>query len=126
MVVGIVFILNPNVVSDFSSWVERMTNEKILSRPPQVLITSAALFFGLIGLSDFFMAGTRLAVFKVKRRVLADILSGVALLLFSYLIYLYGNRALTWQAVLATEVVAAGLLIVLYSVLRHLFLKKNE
>jgi hypothetical protein len=61
---------------------------------------------------------------KHMRRVLADILSGVALALFSYLIYLYGTHAFAWQMVLAAEAVTVGLLIILYSVLRYLFPKK--
>jgi hypothetical protein len=124
LIVGIIFLANPNVVSDFRLWIERLTTEKTLSRPPQGLIDSAALFFGLIGLSDFFLAGVRFIADKRMRRVLVDILSGVALVLFSYLIYLYGRHTLTWQMALATEAVACGLLIILYSVLRYLFPKK--
>jgi len=124
VVVGAVFLANPSVVSSFSSWIEQMTTAKTLSRPPQGLIDSATIFFGLIGLSDFFLAGVRFMADKRMRQVLADILSGVALVLFSYVIYLYGRHTLTWQMVLATEAVACGLLIILYSVLRYLFPKK--
>lgn len=126
LIVGIIFVINPNVFSDFRLWIEKLTNEKALSRPPQGLITSATLFFGLIGLSDFFVAGVRFMTDKAKRRVLADILSGIALILFSYLIHLYGGHALTWQMVLAIEIVACGLLVVLYSVLLYLFPKKLQ
>jgi len=124
LIVGIIFVVNPNVISDFGSWIEKMTKEKTLSRPYQGLIDSAALFFGLIGLSDFFLAGVRFMADKRIRRVLTDILSGVALVLFSYLIYLYGSHVLAWQIVLAMEAIACGLLIILYSVLRYLFPKK--
>jgi len=126
LVVGVVFLANPNVVSNFSSWIEQMTNENALSRPPQGLIDSATLFFVLIGLSNFLLAGIRFMADKVMKRVLADILSGVALVLFAYLIYLYGRHALAWQMVLAVEAVACGLLIILYTVLRYLFPKKLQ
>jgi hypothetical protein len=124
VIVGIVFIANPNVISSFGSWSEQMADEKTLLRPPLDLINSAALFFGLIGLSDFFLAGVRFIAYRITRRVLSNILSGVALVLFSYLIYLYGRYYLTWQVALATEVVACGLLIMVYSVVRYLFTKK--
>ena len=88
LIVGIVFVANPNLVSDFSSWIEQMTDEQHLIRPSEGLVSSAILFFGLIGLSDFFKAGIRLWIAKVMRQVLADILSGVALVLFAYLIHL--------------------------------------
>jgi hypothetical protein len=124
VIVGIVFIANPNVISSFSSWTEQMAKAKSLLRPPQDLIDSAALFFGLIGLSDFFLAGVRFIAYRVTRRVLSNILSGVALVLFSYLIYLYGRHGLTWQVALATEVVACGLLVIVYSIMHYLFPKK--
>jgi len=124
IIVGIIFVANPDIVSDFSSWIEQMTEEQALKRPPLGLITSATIFFLLIGLSNFFLAGVRLMFDKVRRRVLADILSGVALVLFAYLIHLYGGYALAWQMVLAIEVVVCGLLVVLYSTMRYVFLKE--
>jgi len=126
VIVGITFVANPNAVTQFSSWVEQMSKQQALSRPPQGLIDSATLFFGLIGLSSFFVASVRFMAKKDMRRVLGDILFGVALVLFSYLIYLYGSHALAWQMVLAIEAVACGLLIILYSSLRYLFPKKLQ
>jgi len=124
LIVGIIFLANPNLVSDFRLWIEKLTTEKTLSRPPQGLIDSAALFFGLIALSNFVMVGVRFMAHQRLRRVLGDILSGVALVLFSYFIYLYGTHTLTWQMALAAEAVTCGLLIILYSVLHYLFPKK--
>jgi drug/metabolite transporter (DMT)-like permease len=124
VIIGIVFIANPNVISNFSSWTEQMTKAKSLLRPPQDLIYSAALFFGLIGLSDFFLAGVRYVSHRTRRRVLSNMFSGVALILFSYLIYLYGRHDVTWPVAFATEIVACGLLIILYSTLRYLFPRK--
>jgi len=126
LIVGIIFLANPNLVSDFRLWIERLTTEKTLSRPPQGLIDSATLFFGLIGLSNFFLAGIRFMANKAMRRVLADILTGVALVLLSFLIYLYGSHVLAWQMVLAIEAVACGLLIILYSLMRYIFPKKLQ
>jgi hypothetical protein len=120
LIVGIIFVANPNIVSDFGLWVERLTSEKHLLRPPQGLITSATLFFGLIGLSNFLVAGIRFLIDRSRRRALTDALSGVALVSFSYLIYLYGSYALTWQMVLAVEVVVCGLLVIAYSAIRYL------
>ena len=124
LMVGIIFLANPNLISDFSSWIERMRTQETLLRPTQGLIDSAALFFALIGISNFFLAGIRFMARQRLRRVLSGILSGVALVSFSYFIYLYGTRALTWQMTLAAEAVVCGLIIILYSVLRYLFPKK--
>jgi hypothetical protein len=124
LIVGIIFLANPKLISDFSSWVKKLSTEKTISRPPLTLINSAALFFGLIGISDFLLAGVRFMAHQRLRRVFVSILSGFALVLFSYFIYLYGEQTITWQMVLAAEVVTCGLLIILYSVLRYLFPKK--
>lgn len=123
LIVGSVFLVNPNIISDFQLWIEQMINEQGLVRPTGGLINSATIFFGLIGLSNFFTAGIRLLVYKARRRALTDILSGVALTLFAYLIYLYGGDVLTWQVVLAIEAVVVGLLVILYSIVRYMFLK---
>ena len=123
IIVGIVFVANPGLVSDFSSWIEQMTDKQHLIRPVEGLINAAVLFFGLIGLSDFFKAGIRLWIAEARRQVLGDILSGVALVLFAYLIHLYGSNVLTWQMVLATEAIVVGLLVVLYSIVRYVFSK---
>lgn len=122
LIVGIVFIANPNLISDFISWIEQMTDKQHLIRPEE-LISSATLFFTLIGLSNFFEAGIKLWIGKTRRQVSADILSGVALVLFAYLIHLYCIYALTWQIVIAIEAIAVGLLVVSYSIARYVFLK---
>lgn len=126
VIVGIIFVANPNAVSQFSSWIEQMSTQQALSRPPKGLIDSATLFFGLIGISNFFLAGVRFMADKTLKRVIADILTGIALILFSCLIYLYGRHALVWQMALAIEVVACGILIILYGVLRYVFPKKIQ
>jgi hypothetical protein len=124
LIVGIIFLANPTLISDFNSWVKKLSTDKTISRPPLELINSVALFFGLIGISDFFLAGVRFMTHQRLRRILTEILSGVALVLFSYFIYLYGGQTLSWQMVLAAEAVIVGLLVILYSVLRYLFPKK--
>lgn len=126
LIVGIVFLANPNIFSHINSWVQEMAEKKTLLRPPQDLIDSASLFFVLIGASNFFMAGIRLVGDKAVRRIFADILTGVALVLFGYLIYLYGAHTLGWQMVLAIEAVACGLLVILYSIIHYLFPKKTR
>jgi hypothetical protein len=123
LAVGLVFVINPQLFSDFCLWIEQMRTMENLVRPPRGLIVSAIVFFGLIGLSDFFKAGIRFWIAQSRRQVLADILSGAALTLFAYLIYLYGNYTIGWQMALAIEAVAVGLLVILYSIIRSVSLK---
>ena len=123
LTVGIVFTLNSNIIDDFRLWIQQISTRQIPVRPPEGLIFGAALFFGLIGVFEFVMAGIRLATNDIKRRVLADIFTGIALILFAYLLNLYGGRYFTWQMVLGTEAIACGILITIYSVARYSFRK---
>jgi hypothetical protein len=121
LTLGIVFTLNPNVIEDFRLWVELMSTSHILVRPPEGLIFSAMYFFGIVGVFNFAMAGIRLATNDIKRRVLSDIFSGIALILFAYLINLYGGHFLTWEMVIGLEAIACGLLVTVYSIVRYSF-----
>lgn len=126
IIIGIVITVNSNVFSNFLVWFEQLTNEKVWIRPPEELITSSTLFFGLIGLSNFFLATLRFIVTRSKRRVLTEFLSGFALIFFAYLIRLYNNYVLRLRMVLAIEVVVCGLIIIFYSILRYILYKHNE
>ena len=121
LTVGIIFTLNPNIVDDFSLWIKLISTSHMPVRPPEGLIFSAMYFFGLIGVFDFAMAGIRLAANDLKRRVLTDIFSGIALILFAYLLQLYGGHYLSWQTVLGMEAIACGLLVTVYSIARYWF-----
>jgi hypothetical protein len=89
--------------------------------PPEGLIYSATLFFSVVGIFDFAMAGIRLAAHDLKRRVFTDVLSGFALILFAYLIHLYIENYFTWQMVLGTEAIVCGILVTVYSIARYWF-----
>jgi len=119
LTVGIIFTLNPNIVDNFRSWIVQISTERKLVRPADELIFSATYFFGLIGVFDFAMAGIRLAANDLKRRVITDIFSGIALILFAYLLQLYGEHYLLWQMVLGMEAIACGLLVTVYSIARY-------
>jgi hypothetical protein len=123
LIIGIIFVANPNIFSQLNSWTNKMSQAQKLLRPPAGIINSAVLFFALVGLSDFFVSGIRLVTHRRRRRALRDVFSGVAVITFSYLVYLYGQRTLVWQVALAYEVVAIGLLIIVYALVRHLLIR---
>jgi hypothetical protein len=125
LAVAIVLIANPFLLSDFRLWVEKMTNDGVLTRPPVGLITSAATLFFLIGLSGFIKAAIRLRLAKFNRRVFADVLSGVAPVSFAYLITLYGSHVITWLLVLAIEAAVCGVLLISYSIMLFVFFKER-
>lgn len=121
LIVGVVYISNPDILSGFISWVRTMADLGTMFRPPTPLISSAVLFFALIGFSNLLTASIRVMVDKVWRRILSDVLAGAGLLLFAYLINLYGQHAITWTNVIAVMAIAFGALVIAYSLLRNLF-----
>lgn len=123
IIIGVIFVANPNVLSQFNSWINQMSKARALLRPSLGIINSVALFFALIGLSDFFVSGLRAMTHRRKWRALRGFFSGVALISFSYFVYLYGQHTLVWQMVLALEILVIGLLIIIYSATRYLLIR---
>lgn len=118
IVVGVILITNPNLFSEIGTWVEQMTDKGTVVRPPDGLIFSGAVFFGLMGVSNFIKVALRLAVDSSRRTALSEMHSGVALVCFAYFLHLYSNYGISWQLTLALEIVAIGLLVISYSALR--------
>ena len=126
IIIGIVITANSNVFSVFFSWIKQLATEKIWIRPSDEFITSITLFFGLSGISNFFIAALRFITKRNRRRVLTEILSGFALLFFAYLLNLYNNYVLRLRMVLAIEIVICGLLIIMYSISRYILHSHHE
>ncbi|MBS7657231.1 MAG: zinc ribbon domain-containing protein [Candidatus Bathyarchaeia archaeon] len=124
LAVGITYTLNTNIIEDFRFWIEELSLRKTIVEPPSGLIFSATIFFGSSGIFSFIKAIVRIATNDIKRRILADIFSGLALLLFAYLIKLYGTGALSWQTALGTEIIVCGLLVALYSIISSLLRRR--
>lgn len=121
LVVGAVFLSNPSVPAELIDWVRLMADLSAPIRPQASLISSATLFFGLVGFSNLFTAVVRVLMDKVWRRILPDLLAGAGFFAFAYLISLYAKEAITFTNVIAVEAVVFGISVVLYAVLRDMF-----
>jgi len=126
IIIGIIISVNTSVFSNFLVWLNQLTNGKVWIRPSEDLITSVTLFFGLLGISNFFIAALKLIFNRSKRRGLSDIFSGIALILFAYMFNLYNDNVLRLRMILAIEVIICGLLIILYSILWYMFYKPDS
>lgn len=114
VILGIVYAANPGVFGQFLDWSRQWATGGAPSRPPRELIASAALFFGLTGVSSFAIGALRLGTSGLWVRAIGDGMSGVALLALAFLLSLYERRALSGAGVLALEAVVVGLLIFVY------------
>jgi len=114
VILGIVFALNPNVGSEFYGWVESSAKSAVALRPPDTLIASAQIFFGLATLSGFATAGMRYASERTVMRPLADVLASLATLAFAILLGMFRQGEVSGPVALAIEAAVVGVLIVVY------------
>jgi len=114
LIVAVVWASNPLVFSQFISWIGDIARAATLPRPPDPLIWSAALLFGLGAGSGYFTAVLRASVVRQRWRAVGDVLSATATLVFAVLLSAYANHVLSGWAVIALEVATVGFLIFLY------------
>lgn len=114
VILGVVFITNSQVFNQLFSWLAGMGKQGVAFRPPDGLISSAALFWALAGVSGFGMAFLRLSLQRLWVRALADVFSGVGEIVFAALLTLYGSQLMTSSEVLAVEVIVVGVLLFVY------------
>ena len=114
IVAAIVVLANPGVFSDLTTWFSSFFPGPVWVRPPQTLIGSAVVFFGLNGLGGFLSAFLRLTVNRRKAKALSDGLAALGTVVFAYLLVLYGDRVLTGPQVLTVLTAVVGVLIIVY------------
>lgn len=95
--------------------------EGVFVPPSSQLRYVFALFLGLIGVSDFVMAGIRVVLRQSWRRPLQDVLSGVGVISIAYLVYLNSQRLMTWQMVVVLAIVTVGILVIVYGIIVSYF-----
>jgi len=116
LIVGGIFLAYPWIPSEIQALFEKLAKGAPES-PSSQLRYVFALFLGLIGASNFAMAGIRVAFRQSWRRPLRDALSGVGLISFAYLVYLNSQRLMTWQITLVLGIVIIGILVILYGII---------
>jgi len=116
IIVGVVFLANPGLFADSETWAKSFTPTGGIPRPPDSMIVSAITFFLAAGVFDFITAGIRYAMKARPRKVLADVMTGIAWIVLAGFTYLYLMRTISGPVVVASELVAIGVLIIVYLV----------
>nr|AKQ03929.1 hypothetical protein [uncultured euryarchaeote Rifle_16ft_4_minimus_39] len=116
IVIGVVFLANPNLITEFAQWMDRWAKQGWVPRPPDTLIGSAILFSAAVGVTNLVTAIARWFVRRSNHRILGDILTSIAWFTLSSLTYLYLVRTLAGPVVVAAESVVVGVLLILYIV----------
>ncbi|MEM2873113.1 MAG: zinc ribbon domain-containing protein [Nitrososphaerales archaeon] len=120
LIVGYIFSTNTWILSEFQAFFESL-GEGVFVPPSSQLRYVFALFLGLIGASDFVMAGIRVFLRQSWRRPLQDVLSGVGVISIAYLVYLNSQRLMTWQMVVVLAIVTVGILVIVYGIIVSYF-----
>ncbi len=118
LIIGYIWYTHPGIFSDIRDLFVRLGEERVF-KPSTMLINAFAVFLSLCGVSNFVVAGIRVAVRQPFRRPLGDILSGIFLILFSYFVSLYSQGLLIWQTVIFLLLLFGALLIIIYATIRY-------
>lgn len=121
VIAGIIFYTYGNPLWDFISWVESMGDAGYLIKPPIRLLDAAYSFFGLSGLANIVTVVLRFTVDKNPRRIMSDLLTGIGLGTFAYLISLYSVDTLSFSGFIGSQAIVVGLLIIVYYISRNMW-----
>jgi len=114
LVLGIVFYLNGNLLTELRRWWEQILAGRGAFRPPEGVITSAGLFWGLLGVANFGVGFLRWFFTRSRIRTLGALLGGIAMVTFSYLLYRYSLRDLSGSLIVSLEAAVIAVLLFVY------------
>jgi len=114
LIVGIVFTLNTNLLNDLRLWSDLVVANGLFVRPPDGIIASGIIFFGLLGLSNFLTSGLRWILDRSRFGALARVLAGVGFLSLAFLTWRYSLRAMSGSLVISVWTAILGTFLVIY------------
>jgi Protein of unknown function (DUF835)/zinc-ribbon domain len=114
LIVGIVFTLNTGLLTDLRLWSDLIVANGLFVRPPDGIITSGIIFFGLLGLSNFLTSGLRWILDRSRFGALARVLAGVGFLSLAFLTWRYSLRAMSGSLVISVWTAILGTFLVIY------------
>ncbi len=114
LILGVLFYMNQNLVTDLRVWWDQLVAGQILVRPPEGVITSGVVFWGLIGVTKIILAPARWVVRRTKIHTLGAVLGGIGTIAFAYLLTRYAARDFTGWQVAGYEAGVIAFLLVIY------------
>jgi hypothetical protein len=114
LVLGVVFYLNGNLLTELRRWWDQILAGRAAFRPPEGVIVSAGLFWGLLGVSNFGIAFLRWFFTRSRIRTLGALLGGIAMVTFSYFLYRYSVRDMSGSLVVSLEAAVIAVLLFVY------------
>ena len=114
VILGLVFTLNTNLLNDFRAWWDTVVPGSLFVRPPEGIIGSGIVFFGLLGFSNFLTSGLRWVLDRSRFGALARVLAGLGFVSLAVLIWRYSQRTISGSLVLSIWTAVLGSLLVAY------------
>lgn len=114
LVLGVVFYLNQNLLTNLRQWWDQILAGQLLFRPPEGVISSAIGFWALIGVTNFVVAALRWSLRRTKIHTLGAAFGGVGAITFAYLLYRYSLRELSGSQLVSFEAAVIAILLFVY------------
>lgn len=121
IIVGLTFYLYPQIPSEIVNLFETLSRPPHVFRPSPYLSEAAAIFFTMIGILNFAMAGMRLAARWPWQKSLNDASWGIALVFLGYLHWLYSDDIISWWLIWPTFLIVAGIIIAVNGLIRYYY-----
>src|SRR3989475_11972087 len=103
LVIGVVFYLNQNLLSEIRRYWDQILAGRIAFRPPEGLIISAAWFWDLLGISSFGIAFLRWTFTRSRIRTFVAFLAGIGMIALAFFLYRYSLPTLSGSLVVSLE-----------------------
>jgi len=133
IIVGLIFFLYPDIPSAIRAFFEALSEQRrfpVLSEPRfRPLPEAAAIFFAMLGILNFLMAGIRLVARWPWQRSLNDASWGIALVFLGYLIWLYsisGGGVISGWLIWPTFLIVAGILVAVNGLIRYYYAPRER
>src|SRR5437879_5399290 len=114
LIVGIVFTLNTNLLNDLRFWSDLIVANGLFVRPPDGIIASGIIFFGLLRLSHFLTPGLSWLLYRSRFGALARVLAGLGFLSLAFLTWRCSMRAMPGSLVISVWTAILGTFLVIY------------
>jgi len=125
IIVGLVFFLYPDIPSEIRTLFETLSEQRRFI-PSPYLSTAAAIFFAMLGILNFLMAGMRLVAGWPWQKSLNDTSWGIALVFLGYLLWLYSERTISGWLVWPTFLIVAGILVAINGLIRYYYAPRER
>ena len=118
IVLALTYMLFPIDFSTVITYFKAMANQGIVLKPPPRLLKPVIFFLNAIGIWTLVLAGLYLVVWRRLKKVIENLVGGLFIFVFAFLVNSYSTDVFTGRITLAYLAIAVGSLVIV-NVLIH-------